>query len=250
MDRFARLRRRCSGDRFARDRRVGAGAACSGITLIELMVVVALVAILAAMAAPNLSDLFINNRLSTAANELVAALNTARSEAMKRGAVVTMRRCGSVDPETGCAAASGKGEDWGGGWFMFVDLNRDRSRDGGEEILRLGQAVNSPLTLYQNTVTMGSAAQNGTIAFCPDGRLSDGNASLAECQGGSVVGNWSTIFIFCYDGKLAVGNRSRSRAILVSREGRVRLASQDASGVPLNETETAIANCTAPKYQW
>jgi type IV fimbrial biogenesis protein FimT len=225
---------------------------CTGITLIEILVVVAIVAILAAVAAPNLSDLFINNRLSTAANEVVTAINTARSEAMRRGTVVTMQRCAAVDSATGCAQASSAAADWSKGWFMFVDVNRNRQWNSGEEVLRVGQVVkpevNSPLTLYQNTLTIGSAAQNGSVGFCPDGRVFG-----VDCAEPTSAGNWSTIFVICYEEKLAVANKPRSRAILVNREGRVRIASQDASGVPLNETETPLAStdgCTAPKYQW
>ena len=236
------------GDLSVPQRRPQGFCTCRGITLIEMMVVVALVAILAAVAAPNLSDLFINNRLSTAANELVTAINTARSEAVRRGAVVTMQRCSAVDSTTGCAQASSSAADWSKGWFIFVDSNRNREWSNGEEVLRVGQAVkpeaNSPLTLYQNTLTIGSAAQNGSVGFCPDGRVFG-----VDCAEKTFAGEWSTIFVLCYEGKLAAGNRPRSRAILVNREGRARVATHDASGVPLNETETALTSCTAPNYQ-
>jgi type IV fimbrial biogenesis protein FimT len=222
--------------------------ASRGITLVELMVVVALVAILAAIAAPNLADLFINNRLSTAANEVVTAINTARSEAVRRGTVVAMQRCSAVNTATGCSQASSAEADWSKGWFIFVDSNRNRAWSNGEEVLRVGQAVkpdaNSPLTLHQNTLTIGSAAKNGAVGFCPDGRVFG-----VDCAEKTFAGEWSTIFVICYEGKLAAGNRPRSRAILVNREGRVRVATHDASGVPLNENETALTSCTVPNYQ-
>ncbi len=212
------------------------------------MVVVALAAILAAIAAPNLSDLFINNRLSTAANEVMTAINMARSEAVRRGTVVALQRCSAVSTATGCSQASSAEADWSKGWFMFVDSNRNREWSNGEEVLRVGQAVkpeaNSPLTLYQNTLSFGTFDKNGAVGFCPDGRVFG-----VDCAEKIFAGEWSTIFVICYEGKLAAGNRPRSRAILVNREGRVRVATHDASGVPLNETETALTSCTVPKYQ-
>ncbi|GLQ87972.1 GspH/FimT family pseudopilin [Dyella flagellata] len=51
--------------------------------MVELMVTLAVVAILAVIAVPNFKDMINSNRLTTAANELVAGLNTARMEAIK-----------------------------------------------------------------------------------------------------------------------------------------------------------------------
>lgn len=59
----------------------------SGFTLIELMVVLALVAIVAFVALPGFNSLIDNNRQSTATNSMIGMLNYARSEAVRRGAV-------------------------------------------------------------------------------------------------------------------------------------------------------------------
>ena len=58
---------------------------CRGFTLLELMVTVAVAAILATVAVPGFRDLIQNNRVTTQTNELVTALNFARTEAVKRG---------------------------------------------------------------------------------------------------------------------------------------------------------------------
>ena len=58
---------------------------CRGFTLLELMVTVAVAAILATVAVPGFRDLIQNNRVTTQTNELVSALNFARTEAVKRG---------------------------------------------------------------------------------------------------------------------------------------------------------------------
>ena len=74
-----------------------------GFTLIELMVTVGILAILAAVSAPSFSDILISMRMRATAYDLVGDLVLARSEALKRGAKVT------ITP-----AATG----WTGGWTV------------------------------------------------------------------------------------------------------------------------------------
>jgi type IV fimbrial biogenesis protein FimT len=57
-----------------------------GFTLVELMVTLGVIAILTVIAVPNFNSMINSNRLTTAANEIVGALNTARMEAIKRNA--------------------------------------------------------------------------------------------------------------------------------------------------------------------
>lgn len=64
------------------------GARAKGFTLIELMMVVAIGAILATLAAPSMRDLILKNRLRGAAEEAQSMLQLARSEAVKRNADV------------------------------------------------------------------------------------------------------------------------------------------------------------------
>ena len=57
---------------------------------IELMITIAILAIIAAIAVPEMRQLLVNHRVTSQTNELVAALNFARSEAIKRGDDVMM----------------------------------------------------------------------------------------------------------------------------------------------------------------
>jgi len=63
----------------------------TGFTLVELMITLVIAAILLAVAIPSFKTLFESNRLATQANELIGVVNLARSEAIKRGANVTIQ---------------------------------------------------------------------------------------------------------------------------------------------------------------
>lgn len=82
-----------------------------GFTLVELMITVSIAAVLLGIAIPNFTSIIASNRMTAHTNELVTALNLARSEAVKRGLQVTVRRKGANSAE------------WEGGWDVFVDMD-------------------------------------------------------------------------------------------------------------------------------
>ena len=173
-----------------------------GVTLIELMVVVAIAAVLLGLAVPNLRDFFITNRLASASNDLTATLSTARSEAIKRGTNVAM---------ISTSAISG---DWGGGWRMCGDANNNRVCNNAEPIIRVGAPVSAPIMIR------ASAGLAGTIAFSSAGRLigPDPNTPI------------SGVILICYTGA------TRARALLVSSSGRIQVAADtDSNGKPEGE---------------
>lgn len=90
----------------------GACARARGFTLVELMITVAIAAILLVIAVPSFNHIINANRLTTTANILVNALNTARMEAIKRNASVQF--CGNTTGNntadnlgTACGTSSG-----------------------------------------------------------------------------------------------------------------------------------------------
>jgi type IV fimbrial biogenesis protein FimT len=67
-----------------------------GLTLIELLVVLSIAVILMALAAPSFNETLRRNRIETAANGLLSALNFARTEAIRRGVSITVRKTGEA----------------------------------------------------------------------------------------------------------------------------------------------------------
>ncbi len=83
-----------------------------GFTLIELMVALAVLAILLGIAVPAFSSMLRDSRVSTLADELQGALQLARSEAIKRRQSVVV--CRRKPDESACQ----NGTDWAGGWLV------------------------------------------------------------------------------------------------------------------------------------
>lgn len=111
----------------------------SGFSLIELMVTVALISILLTLGVPSFSAILRNMTLTSQANNFVAAINLARSEAIRRNAAVTLS-----------ATASNLTQNhWESGWQIWVDRNGNGTLDNGE-LLRLFPDMGAG-TLVSNT---------------------------------------------------------------------------------------------------
>ncbi|RZI77666.1 MAG: prepilin-type N-terminal cleavage/methylation domain-containing protein [Variovorax sp.] len=106
----------------------------SGFTAVELMVVVAITAILAAMAMPSYRNLIDRYRVRQATEDLTAMLYLARAEAIKRGGRITVHKASSEDCSTAGAG------DWSCGWIVFVDSDQDGAFDAGDEQLQISPA--------------------------------------------------------------------------------------------------------------
>jgi len=94
-----------------------------GFSLVELIIALALLAILAGMAAPTFSDMVAGQRIRSTAGEIHAALFLARSEAMKRN--------------TSIALSARDASDWSQGWRIGADggdILRQETVGGGIEI--------------------------------------------------------------------------------------------------------------------
>ena len=144
-----------------------------GFTLVELMVALAIVAILASMAAPSFSHLMASTRVSGNVNGFLADLRYARSESIRRGGGVTL--CRSDAPEAAnpaCAGDAGPGSaGWASGWIIFHDLDNDGEKGPTEPLLR----VQSPITAM-NAIHDGNP-MSSKFRFTATGRLLTADAA-------------------------------------------------------------------------
>lgn len=149
-----------------------------GLSLIELMMTLAIVGVLAALAMPSFRDIANANRAVSMANELVAALNFARSEAVKRG--VTVSVCKTADPDA-ASPACGTSGDWTSGWQIFTDSGALGGVDGADSRLRVKQPS------WKGGSIVGDANFSNYVAYLPSGVSQGGSGSgggnLTICVG-------------------------------------------------------------------
>lgn len=104
----------------------------TGFTLIELMVTIGVGSILLTLAVPSFQSIIAGNRATALANEMVTALTLARSEAVKRGASVSI--CPAGFDDQGEVEECDENGDWEQGWIVFLDTNSNGDFDPDEEI--------------------------------------------------------------------------------------------------------------------
>lgn len=141
---------------------------CLGFTLIELMVTVAIVAILLGIGIPSFTTMIQQNRLTAITNSLVTSLSYARNEAIKRGHQVTMINNG----------------DWGAGWEICYDDDENEScSDANDLQLRVVEAVPNGYS-----ISTGNTNYKDFATFRANGLPGPSNVAgdtFTICQGNS-----------------------------------------------------------------
>lgn len=140
----------------------------AGVTLIELMIAVAIVAILAGIAAPSFQQLGAKQRMTSAVHSYMASFNQARMRALSLGQQVAL--CPSVDGAT-CTG----GLSWEKGWLIYDDVNRNRKLDPTETVVSTFGALPEGLTA---STTVGRPQ----LLFKPDGGAWGANLTLTVCD--------------------------------------------------------------------
>ena len=126
-----------------RGRRRSTAHGSHGFTLIEAMVVIAIIGILTMIAVPSFRDFTASRAVSSQVNDFASSLRLARTEAIKRGRPVVL--CRTNDPQATPPVCSA-GTDWRTGWLIMQGTNLIRLQSG-----------------YPNSG--GIVSDNGVVAF-------------------------------------------------------------------------------------
>ena len=176
----------------------------SGLTLLELMVVLAVSAILLGIGIPSFASFTTNTRLANATNELVASLHLARSEAIKRSSRAVM--CPSA---TGDACTESGG--WHQGWLVFHDANDNAILDADEAVILSRPALPTGIRVTSKDSTARY------ISYAPTGGTKQTTGAF---QAGTLT--------VCSDS----GSSNAVRKVIISRTGRPRVVKLTLSDCP------------------
>ena len=171
----------------------------AGFTAIELMVVVSIVAILAALAGPSFTPLIENWRVRESAEQLQSTLHYARSEAIKRGGRVVIQKI--PNNTNGCTTASST-RAWNCGWIVCHDTNDNGTCNAAEPVL---QRIESSAKVHVNRT--------------------GGGASIQLNRWGLVDGTWLGFNLIPLDKTVS---HAAARGVCMSSGGRVRIIPQEA----------------------
>lgn len=153
-----------------------------GFTLVELLVVLAVGAILLAIAVPGYAFLVNGSKLTAVTNDLVSALHLARSEAIKRGKRVTVCKTSNAMAAIPSCDTTAR---WNDGWLVFVDGGTKGVIDSSDTLLLVRGDISNEASIttsnfsnfisYLSTgVSQGSnELANGTIRICVAGTRRD-----------------------------------------------------------------------------
>jgi len=166
-----------------------------GFSLIELLITIAIAAIIAGLGAPSFKKMIDANRIQTSASALQGDMMFARTEAVKRGLWVSI--CPSTDQAT-CSTSN----VWDTGWIVFNDLNGSGTMQNGDLVLRVRQKMTGGGTIVaspaptQNAIIFnreGFTTNLGTTQVAFTLHTSNNYANATRCVLVNFGGSLSTV---------------------------------------------------------
>lgn len=154
-----------------------------GLTLLELMVKLAIVAILATLAAPSLQNMAVRNNTATIANQFTGGVQRARSTAINRNMCTVMCRSDDTNANTPVCAPN-KG-NWNSGWLIFLNRGCDTTvlAPALDQVIEVTNTSRPEYSLLSNEVsTPATTDREDYIVFSPTGTIREPFAKGYDLQ--------------------------------------------------------------------
>lgn len=157
-----------------------------GFTALELIITMAIIAILLTMGIPAFQNYSWNMRMKAAMDTLQTDLNLARGHAISHNSKTVICPAGNEYDCSGQAV-------WQDGWMVFTDINDDRKRQGTEPLLKYSGAL--------ARLNISSSSSRTYLRFFPNGSSPGSNATIRFCDRRGAA----------YSGAITVSNSGRIR---------------------------------------
>jgi type IV fimbrial biogenesis protein FimT len=195
-----------------------AGRAQRGFTLMELMVVLAIVGVIMGLAVPNFGVYIRNSRLTGAANDLLGSIVLARTEAIKRQTPVAV--CATDDANDPTPACNGGPFT---AWVVWVDADNDWVPDNNasEPVIDRHQDLDGSLTVQSDNDGRIKYLFTGFAAPISGGVTPTENVAICDDRGTAPT----------------IAGVSAARALRIGATGRPRVTKDQAE---VDTTLTAI----------
>lgn len=171
----------------------------TGFTVLELLVALAISAVLVGLAGPPMHTMVLDGKRTETLNALVHTLHLARAQSIREGREITV--CPVRDHENAC---SGDRSGWGKGWIVFSNAGREQpGARGPDNPVLLRRDLDSSAQILSNRASFqyrpfNRRSSNGTFTYC-------------DARGAAFA-----------------------RAVIVSYTGRPRLTNRDSAGRQLS----------------
>lgn len=168
--------------------------AINGFTIVELLITLAIAAILLTIGIPSFSSVIKNNRQTTLLNEFTSYFHYTKSQAVTLGIPVTL--CKRNTAGTNCDNSA----SWDNGWIVFIDDNADGDLDDDGDsdlceadedddcVLKIQGAIDSDIDITSSStgVTInarGFLTSTSSFTFCDSRGSSEAKAKIVSKTG-------------------------------------------------------------------
>jgi type IV fimbrial biogenesis protein FimT len=179
----------------------------NGFTLVELMIVLAIVGILMTVAGPSMRAYISNSSSNSLSSTVLIDIMYARNHAITKEVIVKMIPNGTATLGVSTLTPNSTGVNWGQGWTIFEDTNDNDNIDAGENVIRTHRSfgaeahissgpaaqlldANSPIGFNESGAAYGQAANTGmgTLTIATFGCAGNNARTIQINRIGQVIG--------------------------------------------------------------